>query len=282
VVEAWQTDVGMEVDGRVDLGEVVFLPEPVTVKAVSAGVGTSVGSATPIVQIVPGFGTIEGADVTQLQQALARLGYDVEATGVLDQATQDAVRDWQAALGAPIDGVVDLGEVIFLAGPVRVTDALVGTGAAVRDGTAVLGTSGDTSVVSVDLPASQQELIAEGDSVTVVLPDDTEVPGTVTSISGIATRSAGDITFATTIDVGELDTTLDQAPVDVLVVTDSRPGVLAVPVTALVALAEGGYALEVGDLTATHLVAVTPGLYADGWVEVDSPDLAAGDMVVVP
>jgi peptidoglycan hydrolase-like protein with peptidoglycan-binding domain len=106
--------------------------------------------------VVPRFGTIEGPDVTELQQALARLGYQVEATGVFDGPTQDAVRAWQAAVGAPVDGVIDVGEVIFLSGPVRVTDALVGIGAAVRDGTAALGTSGDTSVVSVDLPASQQ------------------------------------------------------------------------------------------------------------------------------
>jgi peptidoglycan hydrolase-like protein with peptidoglycan-binding domain len=283
VVEAWQTDVGLPVDGRVDLGEVVFLPQPVTVKSVSAQVGSSVGSATPVVSVLPGFTTIQGPDVVELQQGLARLDYDVTASGVFDDATQAAVRSWQESIGAPVDGVVDLGEVIFLPGPVRVTDSLVDIGGAARDGTAVLDTSGDTSLVSLDLPANQQDLIAVGDQVSVVLPDNTEVPGTVTSISGIATRAGGgDITFATTIDVGALDTTLDQAPVDVDVVTDSRPQVLAVPVTALLALAEGGYAVEVGDASATHLVEVTPGLYADGWVQVDSAGLHAGDMVVVP
>ncbi len=58
---------------------------------------------------------------------------------------------------------------------------------------------------------------------------------------------------------------------------------MAVPVTALLALSEGGYAVEVddGDGT-TRLVAVDPGLYADNLVEVASAGLQAGDLVVVP
>jgi hypothetical protein len=76
---------------------------------------------------------------------------------------------------------------------------------------------------------------------------------------------------------------LDEAPVEVKVVTEAHAGVMAVPVTALLALAEGGYAVEVdnGDGT-TRLVGVDPGLYADGLVEVSSTGLQPGDMVVVP
>ena len=75
----------------------------------------------------------------------------------------------------------------------------------------------------------------------------------------------------------------DQAGVEVAIVTEERRGVMAVPVTALLALAEGGYAVEVdaGDGT-TYLVAVAPGLYADGLVEVDSDALVPGQMVVAP
>jgi len=283
IVEDWQTDVGMVVDGTVDLGEIVFLPAVPTVRAVSTALGATVNGSSPVVQVLSGSNGVEGADVTQLQAALARLGYGVSVTGVFDSATEEAVRSWQASVGTEVDGVLDLGEVIFLPVPVRITDAALGIGEAVRDGSVVLATSGNTSIVSLGLPADQQDLISVGDEVTVVLPNDSEVPGTVTSISGIATRGAGgDTTFATTIDIGVLDSALDQAPVDVDVVTDSRPQVLAVPVTALLALVEGGYAVEVGDATATHLVPVTPGLYADGWVQVESDGLHAGDMVVVP
>ena len=70
-------------------------------------------------------------------------------------------------------------------------------------------------------------------------------------------------------------------PVDVEIVTEEAVGVLAVPVKGLVALSEGGYAVEVerdGELT---LVGVDTGMYADGLVEVRG-DISAGDRVVVP
>jgi hypothetical protein len=59
---------------------------------------------------------------------------------------------------------------------------------------------------------------------------------------------------------------------------------LVVPVDALLALASGGYAVEVvGPGGARHLVAVTPGLFddADGLVQVDG-ELRDGQRVVVP
>jgi multidrug efflux pump subunit AcrA (membrane-fusion protein) len=48
-----------------------------------------------------------------------------------------------------------------------------------------------------------------------------------------------------------------------------------------VALAEGGYAVEVADGAETRLVAVEPGFYADGLVEVTG-EVSPGDQVVVP
>ena len=74
----------------------------------------------------------------------------------------------------------------------------------------------------------------------------------------------------------------DQAPVTVRVVTRAAEDVLAVPVEALLALAEGGYAVELAhDDGTTSLVAVELGAFADGWVEVTG-DVAEGDQVEVP
>jgi hypothetical protein len=53
-------------------------------------------------------------------------------------------------------------------------------------------------------------------------------------------------------------------------------------VTALVALAEGGYAVEVADGATTHLVGVDTGLFAGGNVEVTGAALREGQRVVVP
>ena len=75
---------------------------------------------------------------------------------------------------------------------------------------------------------------------------------------------------------------LDQAPVAASITTEVRKGVLAVPVNALLALAEGGYAVEVERDGRRELVGVETGLFADGKVEVEGGGLRAGDRVVVP
>ena len=86
-----------------------------------------------------------------------------------------------------------------------------------------------------------------------------------------------------TLDDPEAAQGLDEAPVDVEVISDRADDVLVVPVTALLALAEGGYAVEVVASDGSgFLVAVDPGLFADGFVEVTSDGLRAGMEVVVP
>ena len=75
---------------------------------------------------------------------------------------------------------------------------------------------------------------------------------------------------------------LDGAEVTVSIVRQTRPDVLSVPVDALLALREGGYALEVVDADGgSHLVAVEVGLFDDDGVEVRG-DIDVGDSVVVP
>ena len=49
-----------------------------------------------------------------------------------------------------------------------------------------------------------------------------------------------------------------------------------VPVGALLALAEGGYGLQVVGGGTPGVIAVTTGLFADGRVEVSGPDLREG------
>ena len=140
----------------------------------------------------------------------------------------------------------------------------------------------------MELDVADRTLVAEGDEVTVELPDESEVTATISSIGAVAeatTDESGQTTGAAIELIVELPagtaTGLDQAPVDVNVVTDSAEGVLAVPVTALLALLGGGYAVEVPDGETTRLVEVAPGMYADGYVEIDG-DVAEGDTVVVP
>jgi hypothetical protein len=79
--------------------------------------------------------------------------------------------------------------------------------------------------------------------------------------------------------------TLDKAPVQVSIVTDSEASVLSVPVNALLALANGEYAVEVvGDDGVHTLVPIQLGIFDSeaGQVAVTGTGLAAGQKVVVP
>ena len=78
---------------------------------------------------------------------------------------------------------------------------------------------------------------------------------------------------------------LDQAPVGVQITTGRVRDALSVPVTALVARAGGGYAVETVAGDGRHgLVPVKLGMFdpAGGRVQVESPRLSAGQRVVVP
>jgi len=233
---------------------------------------------------------VEGPDVLQLETALTALGFnESESSMTVDDtytgATQSVVETWQESIGAEDDGVVDLGEVIFLPGPVRVDTLQVKVGDQVSGGTAVFTTSEEEIEISFDLPTSEQDNVEVGDEVEITLPDLSTTSGVVAEVATVATLSedGGSASFevVVTMDDTLVAEGIDQAPVTVEVITDRVDDVTAVPVEALVALAEGGYAVEVEDGPVTRLVAVEPGFYADGLVEVTG-DIAPGDQVVVP
>jgi hypothetical protein len=108
----------------------------------------------------------------------------------------------------------------------------------------------------------------------------------VTEIGTVVQASQnGDTFFEMTVTLVDPDAApgLDEAPVDVVIISDSASSVLAIPVTALIALAEGGYAVEVVTEAGTRvLIGVEPGLFADGRVEVVGDGLVDGLLVVVP
>jgi hypothetical protein len=247
-------------------------------------------------------GVSDGPDVAELEWNLVRLGFDpnrdVQIDAHWDWATTAAVERWQGAHGLDETGSVALGSVVFLPRPRRIGQHAAAVGDSVQPGSAVMSTSSISQQVEVDLDATDQTLAVVGRRVSIDLPDGSSVAGRITNVGKVAqaatsstsTSSAADSssTSASTgatieVDISLLrrpDDELDQAPVDVNLTTASRARVLAVPVTALVALLGGGYAVEVAGGGTTHLVAVTPGLYAGGYVEVSG--VRAGERVVVP
>ena len=232
----------------------------------------------------------DGADVQELEANLKALGYAPKGMKVnrhWDAKTTAAVKRWQKATGQTRDGIVELADVVVLPGAIRVTELAAALGSSVGPGAPVLTGSGTTKTVTVQLSASRRGLLGSGDAVKITLPDDTEIAGHVSDVGRVATadQNGGAATIPVTIAIDDPAAApdLDQAPVVVHAVTDTHPDVLTVPVGALVALREGGYAVEVVDDGGhRQYVGVTLGLFQDGSVEIAADGLMAGQKVVVP
>jgi len=149
--------------------------------------------------------------------------------------------------------------------------------------------------VVFQVDASDQETVSLGDSVEIELPTDERVPTIITFIDQVVTQTqAGEFieVILEVLNPNEIEA-YDQAPVKVFVTTEVSENVLFVPVNALLALAEGGYALEVYEGEAedgifqgesgvdTSYVAVEIGVFTDGFVEVKG-NISEGQIVVVP
>ena len=235
-----------------------------------------------------------GADVRQLEENLKALGFSRKGFDVdrkWEDETTSAVKRWQRANGMEVDGTVELGEIVFAPGAVRVTELPVELGQQVAPGQAVLRGTSDVRVVTVDLEADAVDLVAVDDEVAVDLPDGSTVPGTITKIGSVAEAGTDEFGNPSTptvevtiaVELPEGSAGWEQAPVEVRITRQSRDDVLAVPVNALVALLEGGYAVErVADNGPSSLVGVELGIFQDGWVEVRADGLDEGDAVAVP
>jgi membrane fusion protein, multidrug efflux system len=232
----------------------------------------------------------DGADVRQLERNLVELGFDpegdIEVDGDYDWATAAAVRDWQDALGVEETGTVELGQVVFLSGARRVGAIETGVGSSAGPGVPVMVTTSTRRSVTVELDARRQDLVSVGDRERVTLPDGERVTARVTEVGAVAKAANADadptITVTLTLASAKGVTALDQAPVEVEIAKERSRDALSVPVTALLALAGGGYGVEVREGDGTRIVAVETGLYADGYVEVSGDGIKEGVEVVVP
>jgi Putative peptidoglycan binding domain/HlyD family secretion protein len=240
-------------------------------------------------------GVDDGADVRQLERNLVALGYDPNRVITVDDhftsATGAAVKRWQEVVGLDQTGTVRPGDAVWQPGAVRVGELKAAVGDAARPGSPVLEVTATARQVTIDLDASRQPYVHAGDPVDIELPGGRTTTGRVASVGKVATAAGnGDPTgdasptveVIVSLDKPRATGSLDQAPVDAFITTEVRRDVLAVPVNALLALAEGGYAVEVERDGRRELVGVALGLFADGMVEVEGDGLRAGDRVVVP
>lgn len=247
---------------------------------------------------------LQGADVRQLNENLAALGYDVSVDDRFGPRTERAVRQWQQDRGHEVTGVLTADDVAFVDGAVRVASvdgrlgeriaggagagaggAGGGAGAAAGAGAAgdVLQVTSTRRVVTATVPQRDAERLAVGTDVEVrVNGAGAAMPGSVVDVQPTTSEDGGTaVDVSVSFDPGKRTLpAAASAQVDAEGATEHD--VLSVPVAALVAGAGGRYAVDVVQRDGTtERVRIEPGFSADGRIAVTG-DLAAGDRVVVP
>ena len=241
-----------------------------------------------------------GLDVTELNANLVHLGYARRAQlypsfNRFSAATASALEKLQSRLGEDQTGSLDLGQVVFLPGPLRISQTTATLGATAHPGVPVAQATSTSRQVEVQLDAPQQSSVTVGEQAQITLPDDHTTPGTVTRIGTVASSSGSGssgpgsgpssptIPIYITLKHPTAAGSLDQAPVQVELTTKRVESALSVPVTAIVGKSGGGFAVEVVRTGGRRgLVAVQLGLFddANGLVQVEG-DLREGDRVTV-
>ncbi|MGW6442562.1 peptidoglycan-binding protein [Lentzea sp. NPDC055074] len=240
--------------------------------------------ATPLFRALDAPG-LKGSDVAVVMDNLAALGYKVgtrpreAAKAEFTPLVAEALKKWQKTLGVEQTGTLAPGRVLVLDRPMRVGTVKAQLGdPATGD---LFELTPTTRLVTLQVPVSEAGVLKTGLPVTIVRPDTTPVPAKVTSLTPVATPAENGggpkvdvvITPDDPAAVGDLDT----APVRLTVTTESRTGVLTVPLAALVALKEGGYAVQ---LPSGGLKAVQTGLYSQDKVEISGDGVVDGLEVV--
>ncbi|GAA2894295.1 peptidoglycan-binding protein [Actinoplanes cyaneus] len=240
-----------------------------------------------------------GRDVRIVVDNLKALGYHVgpqpapgekaaptqvkvrDGEGVLTPGLVKAIKKWQEDAGRPPTGEIAVGDVEVLAGAVRVDSTAVQPGSPAN--VPLMSVTPTRKVITVAAGLSEAAGLRRGDRVTVTLPDDRTVKARILAVSRTPVAQDGvagaepKLTVSVTVDDAKAIDRLDGGDVAVHVTGRTARDVLAAPIEALIALSEGGYAVQ----GPSGLVAVTTGMFADGFVEISGAGLAEGmDLVV--
>ena len=246
---------------------------------------------------------LKGSDVEQFEKNLRALGYrgftvDKEFT---DQ-TARAVKEWQKRLGVAETGALEPGHAVLAPGEIRVAEQKMRLGDPATG--EVLTTTSTTRVVTAELDLGNQSLVKPKAKVTVELPGGTAVTGTVARADPVTSAGSGEggsgnggspsnasnaqgqdsapkVKVLVTVPQQQLGP-VELAPVTLRLVAEQRENVLVVPVAALLALAEGGYGVQVVEGGTSRIVKVEAGMFASGKVEITGAGITEGTVVGVP
>jgi hypothetical protein len=260
----------------------------------TAGRGTVLYTADeqPVVALIgalPAWRTLEqgvddGDDVRQLEENLVALGYgdDLDVDESFTAETAAAVEAWETDLGrASPDGVVTLGDVVFLTEPGDVLGHEASVGDTLEAGSPVLTIGSEQRIVVADVDATEAGGWTPGSTVELEWADGTTTEGTVIGTGKDVTDGQVELSVA----VGAGDTGAGErrsgAEATVTLVDARRDGVVAVPVAAIID--DGGSpAVRVAQPDGPdRTTRVETGLVADGWIEI-AAGLDGGEEIRLP
>jgi Putative peptidoglycan binding domain len=275
-------------------GTVLFWSNGFPVIAIQGDAAT-----TPVLTRSLAVGATNGADVKLFESALAASGFGNDSALTIDQhfdaATSKAASAWLKSLGVDTDPAATT---IPIGAFVVVPSGLTTGPLVAKDGTTL---AGDAVVMSLTAPARQvtttapvgSTTFAIGATINVVFPDASTQQGTVVTVGNVATNTGNQPGSAPsvriTIRVPEIPKSVNgfvETPVTLQAVSARAANAFVVPVSALIALKEGGYAVETvtgkneDGSNQTRLVAVKPGLFSNGFVQVDGNLIKDMDVVV--
>lgn len=187
--------------------------------------------------------TTSGDDVAQLQQHLLDGGWATEPfadSGVWDTALTTAVQAWQTDTGQATTGVIALGDLWFIAGPIRITNVQATEGVIVTDGDPILSYTSSERAIEASVAEIPEGLLS-ADVLRVRLPGVGEVPATLRSTSGTDTG------FDLVLDVESTDSIPETDGIDATVswTTSEIVGALTLPPEALRRVDTGEYTADV-------------------------------------
>lgn len=246
-------------------------------------IGTQPGPGTTVTSTGPAPQTPATGSAPPVPPSPATVRVTVrKGEGVLTSALITAIRKWQRDTHLPETGRIGIGDVVVRPGALRIASVTAQLGDSAAG--PLLTATPTAKVITVSAAAAEAGTIQRGDPVTVVLPGDTKVPGRVSAIGTALLTDAAEgpdeparRAITVTVDDEAGLNGIDAADVQVDVTGEIREGVLAVPVGALVALREGGYAVQIAG---GGLIPVTVGIFDQGMVEVTGAGLAEGTAVV--
>jgi peptidoglycan hydrolase-like protein with peptidoglycan-binding domain len=260
-------------------------------------------SAVPALARALSISSTDGVDVKLLEEMLVAGKWDkgqpITIDDHFDASTAAAVNRWWAkhgVTGDPNNIIVPAGSFVVVPGGLYVGAAKVANGATTVGNPVVTTLTTASRQVTTTAPVGDATFTM-GAVIDVLFPDASISKGTIIAIGAVATNSSNTPgatpTVPITLDVDKVPKAYDsfvQIPVTLRVVAQEEKKAFVVPVSALVALAEGGFGLEVVDAPAasanakptTHLIGVKTGLFADGFVTVTGNSVKDGLTVVVP